>query len=65
MDELIFILKTMRDKDGRDRKFLAAIQGIDLGSDEEPEDITELRGIHAQQDGFGIGLGLGYETQGE
>jgi hypothetical protein len=55
----------MRDKDGRDRKFLAAIQGIDLESDEDTGDITELKGMHAQQDGFGIGLGLGYEIQGE
>jgi hypothetical protein len=66
MDELMMILKAIKNKDGQERKFLAAIQGIDLESDEDDKgDITELKGYQAQQEGFGIGLGLGYESEGD
>ena len=45
----------------RDRKFFAAIEGIDLDEQEEPlGDITKLNGYQAAQEGFGIGMGLGY-----
>lgn len=63
MDELLLTLKAIRDKDSQQRKFLAAIQGIDL-EENEKEDIADLKGVHAQ-DGFGIGMGLGYEVQGD
>lgn len=58
IDELLATLKAIREKENRHNKFLAAIQGVDL--DEEKEDITTLKGIHANKEGFGIGLGLGY-----
>ena len=45
----------------RDRRFFAAIEGIDLDEQEQPlEDITKLNGYQAAQEGFGIGMGLGY-----
>lgn len=64
MDELLITLKAMRDKASQERKFLAAIQGIDLDEDNEKGDIADLKGVHAQ-DGFGIGMGLGYSVEGE
>jgi hypothetical protein len=65
MDELTLTLKAMRDKTNQERKFLAAIQGIDLDEDENKGDITELKGYEANEMGFGIGLGLGYSVEGE
>ena len=53
----------MHKKDMADKKFLAALQGHDLDegqSSSEEEDITKVKGFRAQQDGFGIGLGLGH-----
>ena len=44
-----------------DKKFLAGLQGIDLEEESsQDEDITSVKGIRANQDGFGIGLGLGH-----
>ena len=46
-----------------DKKFLAALQGVDLDENlpsQEGEDITSIKGLRAKQDGFGIGLGLGH-----
>jgi len=62
MEEVLAILKAMRDKDYSDKKFTAALQGVDLESEEEEEDhdITALRGTVAKDAGFGIGFGLGY-----
>jgi hypothetical protein len=59
-------LKAIHDKDARDKKFLAALQGVDLeeGSSAEDEDITKIKGFRASQDGFGIGLGLGHVVEG-
>lgn len=66
MEELLLILKATRDTKSQDRRFLAAIQGIELEDEnEEKGDVTELKGYTAQQEGFGIGMGLGYEVQGE
>ena len=54
-------LKAISDKDSRDKKFLAALQGVDLDEDSSVgEDITSIKGARAKQDGFGIGLGLGH-----
>ena len=53
----------MRKKDMADKKFLAALQGVDLDENlpsQEGEDITSIKGLRAKQDGFGIGLGLGH-----
>lgn len=82
MPELIHTLSSKRELDYQEKKFLAAIQGVDLDQDEKkasnaweemkarvfsrgttsnPNDITALQGINAQQAGFGIGMGLSYE----
>jgi len=83
MPELLATLTSKRDLDYQEKKFLAAIQGVDLdkqsgksnanaweemkarvfsgGRTEDPNDIVSFQGVKAQQNGFGIGLGLGYE----
>lgn len=64
IEELLATISAIRDKENNERKFNAAIQGIDL--DEEtapPADITTLSGGAAARSGFGIGMGLGYEVQ--
>ena len=85
MPELLATLKSKRDLDYQEKKFLAAIQGVDLdkqsgkssanaweemkarvfsgGRTDNPNDIVSFQGVKAQQSGFGIGLGLGYEDQ--
>jgi len=61
MEEVLIILKTMRDRDYSDKKFTAALQGVDLETEEEEDnDITFLKGTVAKDAGFGIGFGLGY-----
>jgi hypothetical protein len=50
----------MKKKDERDKKFLAALQGVDLEDSSQDEDITQIKGYRAKQDGFGIGEGLGH-----
>jgi hypothetical protein len=87
MPELMAILETTRELDYNEKKFLAAMQGVDLdeasGKQQEdpweamkarvaskvsgigngdPNDITSLQGVKAQQYGFGIGMGLDYES---
>lgn len=57
---MLAVLGAYRERVGEERKFLAAIQGIDL--DEENEDVSTFKDYQAE---FGIGMGLGYETQGE
>lgn len=83
MPELLATLTSKRDLDYQEKKFLAAIQGVDLdkqsgksnanaweemkarvfsgGKTEDPNDILSFQGVKAQQNGFGIGMGLGYE----
>jgi len=64
MEELLVTLDAVRKKDMLDKKFLAAIQGVDLDEQsEEEEDITKIKGYRAQQDGFGVGLGLGHVVE--
>ncbi|NDB81490.1 MAG: hypothetical protein EB127_01885 [Alphaproteobacteria bacterium] len=63
------IVKAIHEKENRNNKFLAAIQGIDVDADpkekvEEDNDIANLKGWKAQKEGFGIGQGLGYVSQG-
>jgi hypothetical protein len=60
VEELIVTVNAIREKESRDRKFAAAIQGIDLDAEEVVDDITDLKGLAAAQEGFGIGFGLGY-----
>ena len=82
MPELLATLKSKRDLDYQEKKFLAAIQGVDLdkksgranneweqmkarvfsgGKTNDPNDIASFQGVKAQQAGFGVGMGLGYE----
>jgi hypothetical protein len=61
---LLITLDAIRKKDASDKRFLAALQGVDLDENsEEDEDITSIKGFRAQQEGFGIGLGLGYVVE--
>jgi len=82
MPELTATIKIKRELDYSDKKFAAAMQGVDLdknsGSGNEWEDmkarvfskgkttdgndILALQGINAERAGFGIGMGLDYET---
>lgn len=86
LQELMAIISSRRELDYDERKFAAAIQGIDLdanssdgevkgqqewenlkarvasgGATNDANDILALQGKNAQQAGFGIGMGLGYE----
>ena len=86
MPEIIVTLGSKRDLDYQEKKFLAAIQGVDLdknnkggsnnpqnkweemkarvfsgGQTGDPNDILSFQGTKAQQNGFGIGMGLNYE----
>jgi hypothetical protein len=65
MEELLATISASREKDDRDKKFMAAIQGVDLDEESTEEDITSIKGFRAQQDGFGIGLGLGHIVEGD
>ena len=81
MPELIETLKAAQKKEEQTRKFLASLQGIDLGEEEKEgktfeevrlkalginttaDDVVSLQGPIAQENGFGIGAGLGYSKQ--
>ncbi len=82
MPEMLITLEIKRELDYSEKKFLAAIQGVDLdkqsgkqnawedmkarvfskGKATNANDIVALQGQNAQKAGFGIGMGLGYET---
>ena len=89
MPELTYILITQREKDYEDKKFLAAMQGVDLdanvknpegkergqkewedmkarvfsqGQTSNSNDVLSLQGANATKAGFGVGLGLDYES---
>jgi hypothetical protein len=68
MEELVATLEAIREKEARQQKFMAAIQGIDLDGNQEEiqetNDIVDLSGWKADKEGFGIGQGLGYVVQG-
>jgi hypothetical protein len=54
----------MRKKDAADKKFMAALQGVDLDEGStEVEDIAKITGYRAEKDGFGIGEGLGHYVE--
>ena len=59
----------MRERERRDRIFFAALQGVDLDDEVQEKsaegDIVKLNGYAAMQEGFGIGMGLGYMEIGE
>lgn len=63
VEELSAILDASREKEKRGNKFLAAINGVDLEEEEskEVEDISRLRNSRvANEEGFGVGEGLGF-----
>jgi hypothetical protein len=61
---LLATIGAIREKESNERRFNAAIQGIDLDEESKPApDITTLSGGAAARAGFGIGMGLGYESQ--
>jgi hypothetical protein len=79
MPELLQTISMKRELDHIEKKFLAAMQGVDLDKGKEEDkwqemknrilykgksedDITTLTGQRANNAGFGIGLGLDYET---
>ena len=82
MQELTATLKIKRELDYTDKKFAAAMQGVDLdknssngnewedmkarvfskGAVTDGNDILALQGMNAEKAGFGIGMGLDYET---
>lgn len=69
MEELVATFNAIREKEAREQKFSAAIQGIDIDENktqeqQEEDDITKLKGWRADKEGFGIGMGLGYVVQG-
>jgi hypothetical protein len=82
MSELLAIIERGRELDYEEKKFLAAIQGVDLdkhsgrsnnaweemkarvfsgGKTDDPNDIISYQGAKAAKNGFGVGMGLGYE----
>jgi len=82
MQELTATLKIKRELDYVDKKFTAAMQGVDLdknsgsgnawedmkarvfskGATGDGNDILALQGASAERAGFGIGMGLDYES---
>lgn len=63
MEELLATLTAMRNKLEAEQKFMAALQGVDLEEKSSNDDITNLKGARAKQEGFGIGLGLGHVVE--
>jgi hypothetical protein len=62
IDELNALVEASRKKEEREMRFLAAINGVDLNDQQQEatEDITELQGRRATEEGFGAGEGLGF-----
>ena len=66
LDELTALLDASRKKDYDDKKFLAAMNGVEL-DEQDPidSDIADLKGFAASQEGFGIDQGIGLMQMGE
>lgn len=61
VEELVFTLNAYRKQSQEERKFLAALQGVDL-SEQDPVNITDP--MHDTfSEGFGVGAGLGHSVQ--
>jgi len=60
MPELMATLSSRRELDYEEKKFLAAIQGVDLDKQSGSSRLA-LQGQNAKSAGFGIGMGLEYE----
>ena len=62
VQELNEIINAIRKKDHEDKKFFAAIQGIELDEEsKDSSDISDLKNARvASQEGFGLNEGLGF-----
>jgi hypothetical protein len=62
INELNALVKALRDKEYREMKFHAAMNGVDLDEgDKDSGDINELKNSRiAKDEGFGVGEGLGF-----
>lgn len=59
-------IEAIRSKDNNDKKFVAAINGVDLEKEEVANDVTDLNSARvAKDEGFGINEGLGFMQMGE
>lgn len=61
LDELMKTLEAFKDKEYRDRKFMAALKGIDLDANSKSDKtITERSAADNEPGGLGIDQGIGY-----
>ena len=62
IEELNAVVDAIRKKDYEEKKFLAALQGVDLEEQgREPEDISDLKNARlSKEEGFGVNEGLGF-----
>lgn len=62
IEELNAVVDAIRKKDYEEKKFLAALQGVDLEEQSRgPEDVSELKNSRlSKEEGFGVGEGLGF-----
>jgi hypothetical protein len=61
-------IEAIRNKDNNDKKFVAAINGVELDENDQdvPNDITDLKSARvANNEGFGLNEGLGFMQMGE
>ena len=66
LEELTALLEVSRKKSYEDKKFLAAVNGVEMEDESDEEsDILELQGFNATHEGFGIDQGLGAIVMGE
>ena len=63
--ELMALLDASRNKTLQERKFVAAINGIELEGDASESDVIDLKGVSATNEGFGIDHGLGFIQMGD
>lgn len=64
LEELTALLDFTRKREYEDKKFSAALQGVELDEQQEVRDIADLKGYAANQEGFGIGQGIGFISIG-
>jgi hypothetical protein len=66
LEELMATLESLRGREERERKFFAAINGIDLEAEKESSgDVSELMNSRvASNEGFGVGEGLAFMQMG-
>jgi len=68
LEELMATVEAIRSKDNNDKKFVAAINGVDLEENDQEisNDITDLNSARvASSEGFGLNEGLGFMQMGE